>query len=139
MSKPLASCVAKQAQVAGQKPCQVIGRNRQPVLKHPRISCGKISYCSALPYQDATVAHSLRANEKIGVDRQKTRTAKYFSGHKPKQVHFPPLWCDKEITSSAFDQQKKLICRLSLICHHRVTGEFPIRCSFQDEVLVRLR
>jgi|SRR6266550_42964 len=139
MSKPLASCVAKQAQVAGQKPCQVIGRNRQHVLKQPRISGGKTSYCSALPYQDATVAHSLRANEKIGAVRQKTRSAKYFSGHQPKQVHFPPLWRDKEITSSAFDQQKKLICRLSLICHHGVTGESPIQCRLQDGVSVRLR
>src|SRR5882672_2695439 len=138
MSQPLASGVAKQAQVAGQIPRQVIGRNRQPVLKQLWISCGKISYFSAFPYENATVPHDLRANEKIRGIRQKTHTAKYLSGHKPKQVHFPPLWRDKEITSSAFDQQKQLICRLSLICHHRVTGESPIRCSCQDGISVRL-
>jgi hypothetical protein len=103
MGKPLVSGVEKQAQVAGQVPCQVIGRNRQPILKQPWISRGKTSYCFAIPYEHATVLHDLRANEKTGGFRQKTRTAEYLSGHKPKQVYLMALRRDKEITSSAFD------------------------------------
>src|SRR6266576_4982307 len=99
MRKPLSSGVAKQAQVAGQIPCQVISRDRQPILQQPRISCRKTSYCLALPYAHGTVLRYLCTNEKIGGFCQQTRTSEYLPGHKPEQVHFPALRRNNKITS----------------------------------------
>src|SRR6267142_3892460 len=103
MREPLSSAVAKQAQVAGQIPGQVITRDRQTILNQPRISCGKTSYCLALPYADGTVLRYLCTNKKIRRFCQETRTSEYLSGHKPEQAHFLALRRNNKITSSALD------------------------------------